>query len=173
MVCRGQSTSVSFLAGFFLALIWFWFWMQLFRSCYQPSRSWCDSPYHKDSSHGNDNSYLGVWPIPAWQPCVEWFFGRNRSYSHSRNKGLLQLPFTIASAHLRMTDPVIWAAYRSIWKASARMWYFRPAENSSSQQCLVGHCPSLLRFSFFVPFKSSLFYYTFPFPLWTLFISHA
>ena len=141
MVCWGKSTSISFLVGFF-TLIRFWFRAQLFRSCCQPSRSWRDGPYHKDSSRGNNNSYLGVRPIPSRQPCVEQFPGRNRSYPHSCNKGLLQLPFSLALLCSHLTDPVIWPAYQRIWKAPAGMRHFRPTQNSSSQQCSVGHCPS-------------------------------
>ena len=115
----------------------------MFRSCCQPSRSWRDGPYHKDSSRGNNNNYLGVWPNFAWQLCVEWFLGCNRSYPYSCNKGLLQLlPSTLASVHLHTTDPVIWATYWSIWKTSAGMLHFKPAQNSSSQQCSMGHRPS-------------------------------
>ena len=129
----------KFLSGF-LTLVWFWFRTQLFRSCCQPSGSWCDVPYHEDSSRGNDNSYLGIWPIPAWQLCLERVLGRSRSYPHSCNKGLLHPSSSLSSVCLHITDPVIWAAYWSIWKASAGMRHFRPAQNSSSQQYSMGHC---------------------------------
>ena len=135
-----RKTNFRKFLSWFSALIWFR--TQLFGSCCQPGGSWCDGPYHKDSRRGNNNSYLGIWPIPAWQPCVERLFGRSRSYPHSCNKGLLHPWSSPASVCLYITDPVIWTAYQSLWKPSAGMRHFRPAQNSSSQQCSVGHCPS-------------------------------
>ena len=86
VVGMGESTSVSF---WFSYCSFFLLFAQLFRSCYQLGRSWCDDTYHKDSGHGNNNSHLGIWSYPVWQPCVKWILGCNCGHPDSRNQGFV------------------------------------------------------------------------------------
>jgi len=68
----GQTRTNCCKLFFFLCLMDLLTILQMPWSCYQHRKCCCDGPHYKDCGSGNDHCHLGIWPIPAWQPCAQW-----------------------------------------------------------------------------------------------------